>query len=81
MAISVDPAVATAGAEPATAQPVSGQAAADSPVAVQVETASDGSANVEQAAVLRPIQAGVSDYLVKPFTADTLREKLEKHGC
>ncbi len=26
-------------------------------------------------------EAGVSDYLVKPFTADTLREKLEKHGC
>ncbi len=20
-------------------------------------------------------------YLAKPFTADTLREKLEKHGC
>ena len=23
----------------------------------------------------------VSDYLVKPFTAETLRENLEKHGC
>ena len=27
------------------------------------------------------IEAGVTDYLVKPFTADTLREKLHKHGC
>ena len=35
----------------------------------------------EKARVLEAIQAGVSDYLVKPFTADTLREKLEKHGC
>ena len=34
-----------------------------------------------KARVLKAIQAGVSDYLVKPFTADTLREKLEKHGC
>ena len=24
---------------------------------------------------------GVSDCIVKPFTSDTLREKLEKHGC
>jgi two-component system, chemotaxis family, chemotaxis protein CheY len=31
--------------------------------------------------VLQAIQAGVSDYLVKPFTAETLREKLQKHGC
>ena len=31
--------------------------------------------------VLEAIQAGVTDYLVKPFTADALREKLEKHGC
>jgi len=31
--------------------------------------------------VLQAIEAGVSDYLVKPFTADTLREKLQKHGC
>jgi two-component system chemotaxis response regulator CheY len=31
--------------------------------------------------VLEAIRAGVTDYLVKPFTADTLREKLEKHGC
>lgn len=35
----------------------------------------------EKSRVLQAIQAGVSDYLVKPFTADTLREKLEKHGA
>ncbi len=35
----------------------------------------------EKSRVLEAIQAGVSDYLVKPFTADTLREKLAKHGC
>ena len=35
----------------------------------------------EKSRVLDAIQAGVSDYLVKPFTADTLREKLAKHGC
>ena len=35
----------------------------------------------EKARVMQAIQAGVSDYLVKPFTADTLREKLTKHGC
>jgi two-component system, chemotaxis family, chemotaxis protein CheY len=35
----------------------------------------------EKARVMQAIQAGVSDYLIKPFTADTLREKLEKHGC
>ena len=35
----------------------------------------------EKSRVLLAIQAGVSDYLVKPFTADTLREKLQKHGC
>ena len=35
----------------------------------------------EKSRVLEAIQAGVSDYLVKPFTADTLREKLEKCGC
>ncbi len=35
----------------------------------------------EKSRVMQAIQAGVSDYLVKPFTADTLREKLEKHGC
>ncbi len=35
----------------------------------------------EKGRVLQAIQAGVSDYLVKPFSADTLREKLAKHGC
>ncbi len=35
----------------------------------------------EKGRVMAAIQAGCSDYLVKPFTADTLREKLEKHGC
>jgi two-component system chemotaxis response regulator CheY len=35
----------------------------------------------EKGRVLQAIQAGVSDYLVKPFNADTLREKLAKHGC
>lgn len=35
----------------------------------------------EKSRVLEAIQAGVSDYLVKPFTADTLRDKLAKHGC
>jgi two-component system chemotaxis response regulator CheY len=35
----------------------------------------------EKGRVMQAIQAGVSDYLVKPFTADTLREKLQKHGC
>ena len=35
----------------------------------------------ERGRVLQAIQAGVSDYLVKPFTPETLREKLEKHGC
>jgi len=32
----------------------------------------------EKSRVLEAIQAGVSDYLVKPFTADVLREKLQK---
>ncbi|MDA7952133.1 MAG: response regulator [Pirellulaceae bacterium] len=35
----------------------------------------------EKSRVMEAIQAGCSDYLVKPFTADTLREKLEKFGC
>ncbi len=35
----------------------------------------------EKTRVLEAIEAGVSDYLVKPFTADTLRQKLEKLGC
>jgi two-component system chemotaxis response regulator CheY len=32
----------------------------------------------ERARVVLAIQAGVSDYLVKPFTPDDLRKKLEK---
>ena len=32
----------------------------------------------ERAHVLEAIQAGVSDYLVKPFTAEALRKKLVK---
>lgn len=35
----------------------------------------------EKGRVVQAIQAGVSDYLVKPFTPEILREKLEKHGC
>ena len=36
----------------------------------------------ERARVVLAIQAGVSDYLVKPFTPDGLREKLERWvGC
>jgi two-component system, chemotaxis family, chemotaxis protein CheY len=33
----------------------------------------------EQSRVIQAIQAGVTDSLVKPFTAETLREKLNKH--
>jgi two-component system chemotaxis response regulator CheY len=33
----------------------------------------------EKERVVQAIQAGVSDYLVKPFTPDTIREKLDKH--
>ena len=33
----------------------------------------------EKSRVLQAIQAGVSDYLIKPFTSETLRQKLEKH--
>lgn len=32
----------------------------------------------ERTRVMEAIQAGVSDYLVKPFTPDGLKEKLEK---
>jgi len=32
----------------------------------------------EKARVLEAIQAGVSDYLVKPFTTEKLKEKLER---
>jgi len=34
----------------------------------------------EKRCVLQAIEAGVSDYLIKPFTADTLREKIAKHA-
>jgi two-component system chemotaxis response regulator CheY len=34
----------------------------------------------EKSRVVQAIEAGVSDYLVKPFTADTLREKLARFG-
>ena len=34
----------------------------------------------EKTRVVQAIEAGVSDYLVKPFTADVLREKLQKFG-
>jgi two-component system chemotaxis response regulator CheY len=34
----------------------------------------------EKSRVVEAIQAGVSDYLVKPFTPDGLRAKLEKFG-
>jgi two-component system chemotaxis response regulator CheY len=34
----------------------------------------------ERGRVIEAIKAGVSDYLVKPFTAEALKEKLEKHG-
>jgi len=33
----------------------------------------------EKSRVVEAIQAGVTDYLVKPFNSDTLREKLDKH--
>ena len=33
----------------------------------------------EKSRVIEAIQAGVTDYLVKPFTPDTLQDKLEKH--
>jgi two-component system chemotaxis response regulator CheY len=33
----------------------------------------------ERGRVIQAIQAGVTDYLVKPFTPEALREKLEKH--
>ena len=35
----------------------------------------------EKSRVVEAVQAGVSDYLIKPFTAETLQQKLEKHGC
>ena len=35
----------------------------------------------ERARVVTAIQAGVSDYLVKPFTPDSLKSKLERLTC
>jgi two-component system chemotaxis response regulator CheY len=35
----------------------------------------------EKNRVLRAIEAGISDYLVKPFTPDVLREKMFNLGC
>jgi len=35
----------------------------------------------DRSRVMEAIEAGVSDYIVKPFDTETLREKLEKHGC
>jgi two-component system chemotaxis response regulator CheY len=35
----------------------------------------------DKSRVLEAIRSGVSDYLVKPFTAEMLKEKLKKHGC
>ena len=37
--------------------------------------------SAEKSRVLEAIEVGVTDYLVKPFTADTLREKLKRYGC
>jgi len=34
----------------------------------------------EKARVIDAMKAGVSDYLLKPFTADALKDKLEKHN-
>ena len=35
----------------------------------------------EKQRVIDAIQAGVNDYLVKPFTSDQLREKLDKYAA
>ena len=35
----------------------------------------------EKSRVLEAISAGVTDYLVKPFTAESLREKLDKFAA
>ena len=35
----------------------------------------------EKARVLEAIEIGVSDYLVKPFTAEVLRKKLERFAA
>jgi two-component system chemotaxis response regulator CheY len=36
-------------------------------------------AEAEKSRVLEAITAGVSDYIVKPFTPDALRDKLAKY--
>ena len=36
------------------------------------------SADAHKSCVIEAIEAGVSDYLTKPFTSDMLKEKLEK---
>jgi two-component system chemotaxis response regulator CheY len=35
-------------------------------------------AEAQKACVLQAVQAGVTNYLVKPFTADTVKEKLSQ---
>lgn len=35
----------------------------------------------ERSRVMEAIQAGITDYLVKPFTADVLRDKLTKYAA
>lgn len=35
-------------------------------------------AEAQQENILQAVQAGVSNYVVKPFTADTLKQKIEK---
>jgi two-component system chemotaxis response regulator CheY len=35
-------------------------------------------AEAQQANLVEAIQAGVSNYIVKPFTAETMQEKLQK---
>jgi two-component system, chemotaxis family, chemotaxis protein CheY len=35
----------------------------------------------EKASVLQAIQAGVTDYLVKPFETEQLQDKLDKYVC
>lgn len=35
----------------------------------------------EKSRIMEAIQAGISDYLLKPFDSDALRAKLEKHCC
>jgi two-component system chemotaxis response regulator CheY len=35
----------------------------------------------EKARVLEALKAGVTDYLIKPFSADVLRDKLDKYAA